>query len=405
MVESPASTPRDPKNNCAPVYRWNFVRTNTIFGVIHAAGGYTAWADKHPSYASVAGPGDGNNLNDYYSPEINSAVVNLPGVTTPTGLSCSTILDPSQVGAWTDSFQNIKCYDTLKVSSTINQIDGKTHNGSGARVPTIFGLNFQAVSVGQKLIENGVGTGGYLDAMGTPSALLLDEIQFVDKSIGTMVSELKRRGLWESTLIVVTAKHGQSSIDPHRFFPIPGHGGANGSSPAEILDAAGLLPESESPSNPTGIGPTQDDISLIWLKDSDQTDNAVALLEADAAKEGIGEIFAGASLAQMFNSPGLPPDGDPRTPDIAVAPNAGVIYTGSTAKQEEHGGFGHDDTNVMILLSNPSLSAKTVTTPVETIQVAPTILKALQLDPSSLDAVRKEGTEALPGINFHSRER
>jgi len=220
-----------------------------------------------------------------------------------------------------------------------------------------------------------------------------------------MVSELKRRGLWESTLIVVTAKHGQSSIDPHRFFPIPGHGGANGSSPAEILDAAGLLPESESPSNPTGIGPTQDDISLIWLKDSDQTDNAVALLEADAAKEGIGEIFAGASLAQMFNSPGLPPDGDPRTPDIAVAPNAGVIYTGSTAKQEEHGGFGHDDTNVMILLSNPSLSAKTVTTPVETIQVAPTILKALQLDPSSLDAVRKEGTEALPGINFHSRER
>jgi len=167
MVESPASTPRDPKNNCAPVYRWNFVRTNTIFGVIHAAGGYTAWADKHPSYASVAGPGDGNNLNDYYSPEINSAVVNLPGVTTPTGLSCSTILDPSQVGAWTDSFQNIKCYDTLKVSSTINQIDGKTHNGSGARVPTIFGLNFQAVSVGQKLIENGVGTGGYLDAMGT----------------------------------------------------------------------------------------------------------------------------------------------------------------------------------------------------------------------------------------------
>lgn len=200
------------------------------------------------------------------------------------------------------------------MSSTINQIDGKTHNGSGARVPTIFGLNFQAVSVGQKLIENGVGTGGYLDAMGTPSALLLDEIQFVDKSIGSMVSELKRRGLWESTLIVVTAKHGQSPIDPHRFFPIPGHGGANGSSPAEILDAAGLLPESESPNNPTGIGPTQDDISLIWLKDSGQTDNAVALLEADAAKEGIGEIFAGASLAQMFNSPGLPPDGDPRTP-------------------------------------------------------------------------------------------
>ena len=30
---------------------WNFVRTNTDFGVIHAAGGYTAWSDKHPSYS------------------------------------------------------------------------------------------------------------------------------------------------------------------------------------------------------------------------------------------------------------------------------------------------------------------------------------------------------------------
>ena len=53
---------RDPKQNCAPVYPWNFVRTNTIFGVVHAAGGYTAWSDKHPSYSSVSGPGNGSNL-------------------------------------------------------------------------------------------------------------------------------------------------------------------------------------------------------------------------------------------------------------------------------------------------------------------------------------------------------
>jgi hypothetical protein len=47
---------RDPAQGCAPVYPWNFVRTNTIYGVIHAAGGYTAWSDKHPSYSSVSGP-------------------------------------------------------------------------------------------------------------------------------------------------------------------------------------------------------------------------------------------------------------------------------------------------------------------------------------------------------------
>src|ERR1700694_5520170 len=51
----PTKMDRDPKAGCAPVYPWNFVRTNTVYGVIHAAGGYTAWSDKHPAYASVAG--------------------------------------------------------------------------------------------------------------------------------------------------------------------------------------------------------------------------------------------------------------------------------------------------------------------------------------------------------------
>jgi len=77
---APRRLPRDPAKGCAPVYPWNFVRTDTIFGVVHAAGGYTAWSDKHPSYSSVAGPGDGSNLNDYYSPEINSIPVGLKGV-------------------------------------------------------------------------------------------------------------------------------------------------------------------------------------------------------------------------------------------------------------------------------------------------------------------------------------
>jgi hypothetical protein len=64
----------------------------------------------------------------------------------------------------------------------------------------------------------------------------------------------------------------------------------------------------------------------------------------------------------------------------------------------DHGGFGHDDTNVIMLVTNPSFSAQTVSTPVTTMQVAPTILKALGLDPSALDAVRKEGTAVLPEV-------
>ncbi len=175
----PTKIDRDPKAGCAPVYPWNFVRTNTIFAVIHKAGGYTAWSDKHPAYASVAGPDGPQVLDDFYSPEINSNVVALPKVTTPDGLNCETIPDTSaDLTAWTNSFKNIKCYDTLKSNAILNEIEGWNHLGtSKTKTPTIFGMNFQAVSVGQKLIENG-SKGGYLDAAGTPTDNLFSEIVF-----------------------------------------------------------------------------------------------------------------------------------------------------------------------------------------------------------------------------------
>jgi hypothetical protein len=69
-------------------------------------------------------------------------------------------------------------------------------------------------------------------------------------------------------------------------------------------------------------------------------------------------------------------------------------------KQSEHGGFAHDDTNVMLLVSNPSIKKHTDTSFVETDQVAPTILRLLGLDPNALDAVRIEGTPVLPGLHF-----
>jgi arylsulfatase A-like enzyme len=77
-----------------------------------------------------------------------------------------------------------------------------------------------------------------------------------------------------------------------------------------------------------------------------------------------------------------------------------VVYTGSSAKLSEHGGFSHDDTNVLMVLSNPSFTPSTVNTPVETMQVAPTVLRALGLDPSQLQSVQIEGTAVLPATQF-----
>jgi hypothetical protein len=387
---------RDPSNGCKPVFPWQFVRANSIFSVIHQAGGYAAWSDKHPAYSSVASGIGPSALDDFYAPEINSNVIGLPGVTTPSGVSCATVRDPgSDLTAWTNSFQNIQCYDTLKVDAILNEIRGKNHLGTrNTQVPTIFGMNFQALSVGQKLIEaSNSTTGGYRDATGTPSAALLDEFKFVDASIGAFVKELKEKGLYDSTLIVITAKHGQSPIDPSRYVAQT----RNGTSPATVLAMAGLIPDSESPLG-SGIGPTEDDVSLVWLKSSADTDASVAILENNESAAGIalGQFYYGPSLAINYNDPTV----DPRTPDIIVTPDVGVTYSGSHAKQAEHGGFAHDDTNVILLLSHPGFKPQTVRAEVGTAQVAPTILKALGLDPSLLKAVRVEGTSVLPAVQF-----
>ena len=413
---NPMRLVRDPFNNCSPVYPWNFVRTNTIYGVIHAAGGYTAWSDKHPVYAVVSGPTGTNspsNVDDYYAPEVNSDIVSIPNFKTVTGVDCSSI--PHAAGDdWTTNFDSIKCYDQLKVNAIVNEINGKTHLGNAsAPVPTILGMNYQAVSVGEKLIKNGV-KGGYTDAAGDPTPSMLGEIEFVDATIGQMVSALQTQGLLDSTAIIITAKHGQSPIDTNRFFPIPGHAGTNGTPPSGVI--GGFLPAVYGDPN-NGLGLAEDDISQLWLTNSADTVTAVNALEtagvtsgSDASAIGLGQIFYGASLTTMFNAPGLPenpgpccflrPGGDPRTPDIVVIPNVGVVYTGSLAKQSEHGGFAHDDTNVMLLVSNPGIKTRTDTSFVETDQVAPTILQLLGLNPAALDAVRTEGTPVLPDLSF-----
>ena len=149
------------------------------------------------------------------------------------------------------------------------------------------------------------------------------------------------------------------------------------------------------------IGPTEDDVALLWLADSsrltllprsDALENASPALPLADNIAGIGEIFSGPSIALYYNA------GDSRAPDILVTPNIGVTYSNSTKKLAEHGGFAHDDTNVILLVSNPDFRANTVTTPVQTKQVAPTILEALGLNPQSLKAVRLEHTPVLPGL-------
>jgi hypothetical protein len=379
----PGYLPRDPKNGCAPVYPHSFIRDNTIFEVVKANGGFTAWADKHQSYELTKGP-SGQGVNDFWAPEINSIPVAL-NVTRIPGVSCSPLPDQTAVSSsnsYTDSFANVRCYDAYKAQGILNQIEGKDHSGDAhTQVPTLFGMNFQAVSVGQKLVEKSIKmTGGYEDAKGTPSQALVEQIEFVDNAIGEMQLQLARRGLLDSTAIIVTAKHGQSPVDPKSVLRIPADD-ATKAPPSSLLNTTQAL---------------EDDISLLWLTDRTHAGIAAAVstLETNRVKIGAdgGQILYGPQLSLLFNRR------LPSTPDIIVLPKVGVVYTGGTKKVAEHGGFALDDTNVLMLVAAPGLEAQTYTTRVQTAQVAPTVLKLLGIDPAKLDAVRIEGTESLPGF-------
>jgi arylsulfatase A-like enzyme len=214
-----------------------------------------------------------------------------------------------------------------------------------------------------------------------------------------MIKALKAQHIYDSTLFIVSAKHGQSPINPAKVNK-PGHfadlvaalalkqGASNDPGVVAIANANNCSPPAQQ-----ACGFVQDDdIALIWLGDQSQTDVVAAYLNANAGPLFIDEVMAGNEIKIKFNDPLK----DSATPDVIVQPVYGTIYTGSSKKNAEHGGFSFGDTNVGLIVSNPGLHARTVKTPVATSQVAASILKALGIDPSELQAVRKEGTTVLP---------
>jgi arylsulfatase A-like enzyme len=215
---------------------------------------------------------------------------------------------------------------------------------------------------------------GYTDVLGTPSQGLASEFDFIDQSLGKFVAELKKEGIYDSTLIIIAAKHGQSPIDVTKRV------GIGGGQPAATIGSADAFDIS-------------DDGSLIWLTDPQLTAGVVAQLSTPTNQQALGiqEIFALQSLRNKFNDPGS----DPRTPDIILKVNTGVIFTGGS-KIAEHGGFNEDDIHVALLVSIPGLDDKIIKTPVTNQQVAASIVKALGINPSELQAVQKEQVQVLP---------
>ncbi|OMW18496.1 nucleotide pyrophosphatase [Burkholderia pseudomallei] len=378
---------------CVSVYPHDYVKTNTVFEVVkeHLRGSHTAWADKHAwGYDWVNGP-SGKGVDDLARTEINS-------------------IDPATGTPYTDIYTHTEKFDDYHVQAIVNQIDGKNSTGTAAApVPTLFGTNFQTLSVAQKAtVASG---GGYLDASFTPGPEVANAIAYVDGALGRIVAELAQRGLYDSTVVIVTAKHGQSPTDHTKLVK-------HGDTLTALLEANGFVDPngnfgqnntaSGNPNDGTGLVGTgfvqTDDVGLVWLRDPRQLSAAVATLKANLGCNAPGicadgpqaYILYGPSVAERFGNPALG-----RTPDIVVQPNPGVIYTSSKKKDEEHGGNAPDDSHLGLLVSYAGLrQGRTIDAPVLTTQVAPTILRSLGLEPRLLHAVALEGTRVLPGLGL-----
>jgi hypothetical protein len=361
-VIDPQRLPRDPLHGCVPVYPHSYLRVNTVFEAVHDAGGYTAWIDKHPTYELVEGP-SGHGVDDLFLPEIGG---NYEGLT------------DAKTNEITGSLPRTEAYDDMKARAIVNEIDGLTHDGRAtAVVPNVFGLNLQAVNVAQKLY-------GYRNGDGVLTPGLDGAIAHVDDELRTFVSELDRKHLRDDTLVIVTAKHGNGPIARpllHKIDDARLAAAINAAAPGALAQL------------------TTDHGALVWLHDAAAVPAITAALRAQAHALGIADVISGKRLALSFPAPAI----DSRTPDIVIVSRDGVIYTPPhDGKLAEHGGFHDDDTHVALLVSNPRLAdgGRSVTWPVSTTQVAPSILAALGLSPDALQAVALEGTAVLPDTRW-----
>ena len=383
-VINPAVLPVNPVT-CKPIFPNQYLKVNTIFNVARAAGLRTAWSDKHPAYQMFDGP-SGTGVQDFFTPEINSQASGYPA------------------GAdWTSDKAATMQYDSYKVQAILNEIDGYNHSRTArVGVPGIFGMNFQTVSTAQKLPRSDGLKGGYLPGGTIPGPLLIRALNYVNTEIGTMVSEIRAQGLASSTAIIISAKHGQSPTNPDDLARVPD---------APILAAINAAWTGAHPGAPNLVEfSTDDDGMLLWLSNRSQAAADFVkdyLLSHPAAgnningspitvtASGLQRVYAGAASAALYGVP----VSDPRHPDVTGIAQHGVVYTGGESKIAEHGGDDPQDRNVPILVVAPGVPGGTsVAAPVETTQIAPTILALLGLNPDALQAVRIEHTQVLPRL-------
>ncbi|MDP9051477.1 MAG: alkaline phosphatase family protein [Acidobacteriota bacterium] len=330
-----------PESGCGTQQAHDLVRVNSVFDLVHAAGGRTAWADANAVYADLLLGPYGKALNDVF------------------------VATPPLEG--TDRISAAEEQDRECVDAVVQWI------GSGPNVPRLSGLSLLGFDAAQQSLPL-----SQTAAEGAASNVKRSPLEHIDAQLRKFVDALRKAGLFDSTWIIVTAPHG--SIGDR----------AN----LRVVDAVRVEQVAKTVAGDDIGRVVAGTAAMVWLKHPEKTDNLVKAYRAKMMELGIGAIYFGEKLKLIMNTA----EDDSRMPDVILEPLTGVEWSRDRQWPEHLGGFSDDENHVALLISGTQLTRRVDKTPVQTGQIAPLILQILGMDKLDLQALHKEHVPALPGI-------
>lgn len=186
----------------------------------------------------------------------------------------------------------------------------------------------------------------------------------IDRAVGRLVDELRKRGIFERTLLVFSSDHGMSPFAAKQA----------SIEPAEALRKEGFRVATSAAelSAETQVVVLSYSVRLVYFRDvtPEQKEKALAVLSRIEGAEVLGR--------ERLDELGCH---DNRSGDVIVSPLPGYVMSGAGRPGGLHGQF--DENNPILFFRGPGVGRGVVLPGAENIDVVPTILKMVNVKPAA----------------------
>ncbi|MCI0633630.1 MAG: alkaline phosphatase family protein [Actinobacteria bacterium] len=230
-------------------------------------------------------------------------------------------------------------------------------------------------------------------------------LETIDEQVGRLLAELEAEGLLEETLIVLSADHGMTQADAFYGIDGPGRGDFNwyfGAETGTRADESYLSPTPAITDLASRIGPNlafsyQDTHVAVWLKDTSEKSRRSAAAAMRTLPGAVATFFLNPAqnvyVLDRFVGSTTPDEllwlkqngkrlvstmAAPYGPDAVALLNDRTTYS----VEGDHGGHQRDIQFIPIVFSWPGLKDGVVDGTITNVDILPTILALLGIDPT-----------------------